>query len=134
MTKDSVLPTAAVLVVEHSAAIRRLFEVVLREVADPLFVVADQEAAREILAGESIDVVVLEPHSATEFSWGLLDDLTKSAIPVIVVTSRAEEQVQEEAIRRGALAFLAKPFSPALLQSIVSAIGAEDGKSGLEAW
>jgi NtrC-family two-component system response regulator AlgB len=128
MTKDSVLPTAAVLVVEHSAAIRRLFEVVLREVADPLFIVADQEAARELLAAEPVDVVVLEPHGATEFSWDLLDDLTKSGIPVIIVTSRAEERIEAEARRRGAVAFVPKPFAPAALRTIIcDLVNADNG-------
>jgi CheY-like chemotaxis protein len=119
MTKDSVLPTAAVLVVEHSAAIRRLFEVVLREVADPLFIVTDQEEARELLAAESVDVVVMEPQGPHEICWELLDDMVAAATPVVVVTSRVEEKVQAEATRRGAVAFLSKPFSPAALQRTI---------------
>lgn len=130
MTSVSATPKASVLVVEASPAIRRLIEVVLREVAEPLLLVADQQAARKLLAVEQIDVVVLEPHGTTDLSWDLLDELTESQIPVIVVTSRVEEKVQDEAIRRGAIAFLAKPFAPAYLQSIVRALGAEDGASG----
>lgn len=124
MTRDSVLPTAAVLVVEHSAAIRRLFEVVLREVADPLFIVTDQDEARQLLDSEPIDVVVLEPQGPYEIRWGLLDELVAAAIPAIVVSSRVDEQVQAEAILRGATAFLTKPFLPAVLQTIIRDITA----------
>ena len=128
MTKDSVLPTAAVLVIEHSAAIRRLFEVVLREVANPLLIVTNQEEARELIAAESVDVVVLEPQGPSEICWGLLDDMVAAATPVIVVTSRVEEQIQAEATRRGAFAFLSKPFSPAALQRTIRSIAnADDG-------
>ena len=124
MTRDSAISTAAVLVVEHSAAIRRLFEVVLRDVADPLFIVEDQQEARRLLAAESIDVIVLEPHGPHQIDWGLLDDLVGVAIPVIIVTSRVDEEVQEEATRRGAVAFLTKPFMPAELQLIIRNIAA----------
>ena len=124
MTRDSVTPTAAVLVVEHSAAIRRLFEVVLRNVADPLFVVKDQDEARTLLATEPIDVVVVEPHGLHRIDWGLLDDVIAAAIPAIVVTARADEEVREEATRRGATEFLTKPFLPAELAMIISDIAA----------
>ena len=119
MTRDSVSPPVSVLVVEGSPAIRRLFEVVLREVADPLFLVADQDAAHDVLATEPIDLVILELQTATEICWRLLDDLAATAIPVIVVTSRVDEKVQLEATRRGAVAFVSKPFRPAALQRLI---------------
>jgi len=127
MTRNSAISTAAVLVIEHSAAIRRLFEVVLREVADPLFIVENQDEARQLLASQSIEVVVLEPHGPHQIDWHLLDDLIADAVPVIVVTSRVDEEVQEEATRRGAAAFLTKPFMPAELQMIIRNVtGAKD--------
>jgi DNA-binding response OmpR family regulator len=119
MTRDSVAPTASVLVVEHSAPIRRLFEVVLRDVADPLFIAEDQDEAHRLLAAEAIDVVAMEPQGADELCWDLLDDLVVAAIPVIVVTSRVTEQIQAEATRRGAVAFLSKPFMPEELQRLI---------------
>lgn len=119
MTRDSSTPTASVLVVEGSTAIQRLLEVVLRDVADPLYIVADQEEARELLAAEPIDVVVMEPQGPNELCWGLLDDSVASAIPTIVVTSRVDERIRDEAKRRGAVAFLSKPFMPDALQMIV---------------
>lgn len=127
MTRDSVTPTASVLVVEHSPAIRRLFEVVLRDVAHPLFIVEDQDDARKVLAAEPIDVVVMEPQGPYEIRWGLLDELVAAAVPAIVVSSRVDEQVQAEATLRGATAFLTKPFMPAELQTIIRNIaGADD--------
>ena len=119
MTMDPATPTASVLVVERSPAIQRLFEVVLRDVADPLIIVADHERAGELLATEPIDVAVLEPQGRSELHWELLDDLQAAAIPAIVVTSRIDEQVEAEAIRRGAAGFLTKPFMPAALQTII---------------
>ena len=127
MTRDPVTPTASVLVVEHSPAIRRLFEVVLRNVADPLFIAEDLKKARRLLAAESIDVVVVEPQGPNLLSWDLLDDLVAAAIPAIVVTSRVDEQVQAEAARRGAVAFLAKPFMPLELQMIIRDITGAGG-------
>jgi DNA-binding response OmpR family regulator len=119
MTRDSATPTASVLVVERSTAIQRLFEVVLRNVADPLFIVADQEKASELLSAEPIDIVIMEPQGPSEISWRLLDESVSSAIPTIVVTSRVDERIRDEAGRRGAVAFLSKPFKPEALQAII---------------
>jgi len=119
MTTDSASPTASVLVVERSTAIQRLFEVVLRDVADRVFLVAEPQEARELLATESIDLVILEPQGSYELQWELLEHLATSAIPAVVVTSRVDERVEQEAIQRGATAFVAKPFLPEALQAIV---------------
>lgn len=119
MTRDSAKWTASVLVVEHSATIRRLFEVVLRDVADPLFIVEHQHEARRLLETESVDVIVLEPQGSRQINWELLEFSKAAGIPTIVVTSRADEKVQEEATRRGAAFYMTKPFMPARLQMVV---------------
>lgn len=124
MTRDSANWTASVLVVEHSVTIRRLFEVVLRDVADPLFIVEHQHEARGLLETESIDVIVLEPQGPRHIDWELLEYSKAAGIPTIVVTSRADEKVQEEAARRGAAFYMTKPFMPARLQMIVRNITA----------
>lgn len=112
MTEPPVPRSApSVLVVEQSAAIRRLFSVVLRDVAGQIFTAADPDAARQLLLeNESIEVVVLEPQGTREFSWNLLDELVAAAIPTVIVTSRADEDVLDEAARRHATAILTKPF------------------------
>lgn len=120
MTQPHAPRAPSVLVVEHSPAIRRLFDVVLRDVAGRVFTAEDPDAARIILASEPIDVVVLEPQGANEFSWELLDELVADAIPTVVVTSRAEEHVLDEAVRRHAAAILTKPFLRTELEEIIT--------------
>lgn len=110
MTRPTAPRAPSVLVVEPSPAIRRLFDVVLRDVAEQLFTAEDPAVARRILETESIDVVVLEPQGTNEFSWTLLDELVAADIPTVVVTSRADEEVLDEATRRQAAAVLTKPF------------------------
>jgi DNA-binding NtrC family response regulator len=109
-----------VLVVEHSAAIRRLFEVVLRDVAGQIYSAADNSTARLVLEHESIDVVVLDPQCDDEFSWSLLDELVAAEIPTVVVTSRAEEDVVAEATRRRAAAVFTKPFRSTDLTAVIA--------------
>jgi two-component system response regulator FixJ len=57
----------------------------------------------------------------------LLDELTQRqiALPVIVMTGRAERAMAAQAIRQGAAAFLDKPFTAdELLRAVRGAIGA----------
>ena len=124
MTKLPATPTPTVLVVEHSAAIRRLFEVVLRDVAGRILIVDLPNSAREILRTEAVDVVVLEPHGADGLDWSLLDELVAADIPTIIVTSRADEAVFAEAGRRGATVVLTKPFQPVELQDLIAGFAA----------
>ena len=119
MTQPPAPRGPSLLVVEHSPAIRRLFNVVLRDVAGQIFTASDPDVARGILENEPIDVVVLEPQWANGLSWSLLDELVAMDIPAVVVTSRADEEVLEEAARRGAAAILTKPF---LSTELVAAI------------
>ena len=119
MTKPHARRALSVLVVEHSPTIRRLFDVVLRDIAERVFTAENPDAARMILGNEPIDVVVLEPQGANEFSWDLLDELVADAIPTVVVTSRAEEHVLDEAARRHAVAILTKPFLRTELEDII---------------
>jgi len=122
ITQPPAKPSPTVLVVEHSAAIRRLFSVVLREVAGRVLVVENADEAREMLARESIDVVVLEPQGAIRINWDLLDELVAADIPTVVVTSRVEEEILIEVSRRGAAAVLTKPFHKGELHNVIREI------------
>jgi DNA-binding NtrC family response regulator len=120
MTQPPAPRAPSVLVVEHSPAIRRLFDVILRGVAGQLFTAEDPAAARLVLENEPIDVVVLEPQGANEFSWNLLDELVAAGIPTVVVTSRVDEDVLDEAARRHAAAILTKPFRSTELAAAIN--------------
>jgi DNA-binding response OmpR family regulator len=122
MTQPPAIPASTLLVVEHSPAIRRLFEVLLRDVAGRVFIVEDPDGARAILGAESIDVVVLEPQGPSRLHWDLLDEFVVADIPTVVVTSRVEEEILDEAARRGATAVMTKPFHPTELEGVINAI------------
>jgi DNA-binding response OmpR family regulator len=121
MTKPAATPAPTVLVVERSPAIRRLLDVVLRDVASRVFFVDDPAGARTILRDESVDVVVLEPQGASRLDWDLLDELVATGMPTVVVTSRADEQILNEATGRGAVAVMMKPFNPPQLKAVINA-------------
>ncbi len=108
------------LVVENSPAIRRLFQVVLRRVAAQVFLAVDQDSAHALLEEEAIDMAIVEPQGPTTLSWNVLDELVALAIPTIVVTSNAAEDVLEEAARHNASAVLTKPFTPDILVDAIN--------------
>ncbi len=113
-----------VLVVEASDTVR---EVLVRELERGYRVVvaADGEAALALVAGERPDAILLS-HELPGLSGGAVLDRLRAddelaAVPVIMLTDRADRDVLLDALRRGAHDNLVAPFDPAELDARVMA-------------
>jgi DNA-binding response OmpR family regulator len=100
-----------VLVVEDDASLRLLCRVNLELEQFEVREAGTLEEARDAVAAERPDVVFLDVHLHGEATDGLLGELRRAGIPVVVVTGSADiTQFRDRADQ-----VLGKPFEPAAL-------------------
>ena len=107
-----------VLVVDDSPTMRRMIIASLRDLGDVAF---DQAAsgleAIERLALAHVDLVVLDLNMPDVHGLEVLRFIRSherfGALPVVVLTTRGDEESREAALREGATRYVTKPFSPA---------------------
>ena len=113
--------TAAVLVVDDEADFLATYDRLLRREGCHTIAAGTRQAALAALDGQRPDLVIADIRLPD--GDGL--DVVRAARahrhppPVIVVTGFASEQNRRQAVAAGATASLAKPFSTALLASLV---------------
>jgi two-component system, chemotaxis family, chemotaxis protein CheY len=114
----------SVLVVDDSATMRRMVVASLRAIESVDF----QEAASgleaiERLAVSTIDLIVLDLNMPDMHGLEVVAFVRKHAtfreIPIIVLTTRGDEESQNAAISAGASLYLTKPFNPVALADSV---------------
>lgn len=106
-----------ILVVDDSPTMRRMIVASLRELDDIGF---DQAAsgleAIERLALEPVDLVVLDLNMPDVHGLEVLRFLRTHerfrSLPVVVLTTRGDEESREAAFQAGATRYLTKPFEP----------------------
>ena len=116
-----------ILVVDDSATIRRMVMTALRTVADVSF---DQAGtgleAIERLAVAPVDLVVLDLNMPDVHGLEVLRFIrghdSFRNVPVIVLTTRGDDDAREAAARAGATLYLTKPFTPDALAPSVRAL------------
>jgi CheY-like chemotaxis protein len=112
-----------ILVVEDSQLVQRLLAVCLRELGRPVRAALDALTALEDMAADPPALVVLDIGLPGMDGWELLRrmrlDPQCSHLPVLVLTAHAQEEYRLEADRRGADAFMTKPFEPDDLRAAV---------------
>jgi len=118
--------TATVLVVEDEPAIQELVSYNL-ELAGHRALRADTaEQALKVVRTELPDLVVLDwmlpGMSGIEFARRLRTDRRTHAIPLIMLTARADEKDKLTGLETGADDYLTKPFSPRELNARVKAV------------
>jgi two-component system, OmpR family, phosphate regulon response regulator PhoB len=107
---------ARILVVEDSAAIRRLIEICLR--GDDLEIITreDGPSGLEAVTTESPDLVVLDIALPGMDGWRVLDAIRSKPetrdIPVLVLTAYGEGDTRRRRDQGGADSYIAKPFEP----------------------
>jgi len=109
-----------ILVVDDSATMRRMVRASLQSLPDVTFGEASTGLeAIEQLAISSVDLIVLDLNmpdmhglEAIEFVRG--HDLYR-AIPIVVLTTRGDDNSRERAMSAGASRYLTKPFDPRTL-------------------
>jgi two-component system chemotaxis response regulator CheY len=109
-----------VLVVDDSATMRRMVMASLRSIEEATF----QEAANgleaiERLAIGSADLVILDLNMPDMHGMEVVAFVRKHAtfrdLPIIVLTTRGDEESRSAALAAGATLYLSKPFNPAAL-------------------
>jgi len=120
-----------VLVVDDEAHIRRIVEINLKRLGCRVTLAADGVEALERVAADRPDLVVLDvmmPRmDGFETLRRLKGDPETSAIPVMMLTARSQDQDLFEGQRAGAVLYLTKPFSPqALLEGVQQALSGEE--------
>lgn len=109
-----------ILVVDDSATMRRMVVAALRSLGTVSFDEAQSglEAIERLSLGP-VDLVLLDLNMPDVHGLEVLRFLRShkafQEIPVVVLTTRGDEESREAALREGATLYLTKPFAPAEL-------------------
>src|ERR1700756_3040096 len=107
-----------VLVVDDSAAIRKILQRVLRQTGMAIRTIheaGDGQEALEVLGGQHVDLVLTDINMPRMDGLQLLGALKSSpewrAIPVVMITTEGGETKVAEAVKLGAAGYVRKPFT-----------------------
>ena len=115
-----------ILIVDDSPTIRRMVKTSLMALPPTTsFVEAGSGLdAIERLALGSIELMVLDLNMPDMHGFEVLAFIRGHSkyrqVPVLVLTTRGDDQSRDAAMRAGATAFMTKPFTPAVLAATVS--------------
>jgi two-component system, chemotaxis family, chemotaxis protein CheY len=109
-----------ILIVDDSNTMRRMVAASLAGIQETTFLeAATGLEALERLALEPIDLVILDMNMPDMHGLEVLEFLQRYPsyrfIPVIVLTTRGDEESREAALAAGARLYLTKPFLPSAL-------------------
>jgi DNA-binding response OmpR family regulator len=114
---------AHVLVVDDDAAVCALVKEYLSQNDFRVTAVATGKQMMEVLAGEAIDLIVLDLRLRGEDGLHLAQRLREgSKIPIIIVSGRLDEADRVMGLELGADDYVTKPFSPRELLARVRAV------------
>jgi two-component system chemotaxis response regulator CheY len=109
---------SSVLVVDDSAAIRKILQRVLRQTGMAIRAIheaGDGQEALELLKAQPVDLVLTDINMPKMDGIQLLAALKASAawrsIPVVMITTEGGETKVGEAVRLGAAGYVRKPFT-----------------------
>src|ERR671926_1643284 len=115
--------TATILVVDDDDAVRTLLSRALGADGFAVETVADGTAARQALAMQSHDLVVLDLSLGADDGLDILSTLRESSdVPVILLTGRGDEHDRILGLKLGADDYLVKPFSPGELAARITSV------------
>jgi two-component system chemotaxis response regulator CheY len=107
-----------VLVVDDSAAIRKILQRVLRQtgmVINTIHEAGNGEEALDVLKGHQVALILSDINMPKMDGLQLLAALKSSAewgrIPVVMITTEGSEAKVSEAVRLGAAGYVRKPFT-----------------------
>ena len=116
-------PQTHVLAVDDDAAVRDLIGEYLRENELRVTCVASGKELADVMARETVDLVVLDVRLPGEDGMQIARKLReKSEIPILMLTGRAEEADRVMGLELGADDYLTKPFSPRELLARIRAL------------
>jgi two-component system OmpR family response regulator len=116
-------PEAHILVVDDDPQIRFLVSRLLRANGYRVSAAANGREMNEFLQGAPVDLIVLDVMLPGTSGFDLCSELRRSsAVPVIMLTARGEENDRIAGLDLGADDYLAKPFSPGELVARINAL------------
>jgi two-component system chemotaxis response regulator CheY len=112
--------TKTVLLVDDSATMRRMVKATLRALGSTRFVEAGNGLeAIEQMSLSKIDLVVLDLNMPDMHGLEVVKFLRKQSVfrhtPIIILTTRSDDDSRETVMAAGASLYLNKPFDPATL-------------------
>ncbi|MEP7065616.1 MAG: response regulator [Gemmatimonadota bacterium] len=116
-----------ILVVDDSPTMRRMIMASLRELGDVSFDQASSGLeAIERLSLVPVDLVVLDLNMPDVHGLEVLRFVRAHArfdsVPVVILTTRGDEESRRAALRDGATRYLTKPFEPATFAPEIGAL------------
>src|SRR5882672_9048751 len=113
-----------VLIIDDEANIRRATAVVLEAMGHKTAGAADGAAALKHLQSEDFDLAFLDLKLGGESGLDLLPELLKAnpKLEVVVFTAYASIETAVEAMRRGAVDYIPKPFTPEQIRHVLGKI------------
>jgi len=114
----------AILVVDDEKNIRATLTVCLEGIGCTVTAVGSGAAARAALERDSFDAVFLDLRLGEESGLDLLPQMLaiRSTLAIVVITAYATFDTAVEAIKRGAIDYLPKPFTPAQIRHVIDQV------------
>jgi two-component system chemotaxis response regulator CheY len=123
-----------ILVVDDSAMVRRYVRQELEKMGFNVAEAADGTAALEALPSVRPVLVISDVNMAPMDGFGLLAGIrakyTREALPVLMLTTEADDSMKARGKNAGANGWLVKPFDPVRLREVVQHVVAKAGGAG----
>ena len=115
--------TRRILAFDDSPSVRKLVEFTLKRDGFLVTTAQDGQEALEIVVKDAFDLIILDINmprlDGLEFLRRIKAEDSLVAIPVVVLTTENYDKDKDEAIKLGAIAYIAKPFKPTALLELV---------------
>ena len=117
-------PSRRILIVDDEPNVRLVFRTALESAGDETSTAGDGETALEVLERAPADLIVLDLHMPGLSGMEVLQRIRDAGneVPVIFVTARGRVPNVAEAMRLGAIDYLAKPPSPDALRELAAEV------------
>jgi CheY-like chemotaxis protein len=123
-----------ILVIEDSPLVQKLLTVCLRDLDRPIEGALDGPSGLEAVCTRPPALLILDIGLPGMDGWEVLrrmrQDPACNGVPVLVLTAHAQEEYRLEADRRGADAFMTKPFEPEALRATIGRLLAARAPAG----
>ena len=120
------MPDKTILIVDDEAPIRDMLRIALEMAEYHCLEAEDAQAAHSLIIDQKPDLVLLDwmmpGTSGIELARRLKRDEVTSAIPIIMLTAKGEEDNKVQGLEVGADDYITKPFSPRELVARLKAV------------